>query len=270
MGLSAACSALAFGEPVWALLKPPARNRSRRSRRASAAVHAYPATTNTFVVQIVRERFGGPVAVKFTGLPSAATIEPLTIPAGQTQATATVSTLPIAVPSTSRITAPAEGGGATATTAFDLVIAPAPPPPPRLAVAVAPNLLVYKRGTCQFSVQVARDQFDGPVDVRFESLPAGIEIPRVVVERGKTEAEVSLRTTDAAALGKTNLTATAEANALRSIAQTELIVANPPARPADIMFVLDCTASMEPFIDGVKDGIRDFVSELNLSRSMRD
>ena len=29
------------------------------------------------------------------------------------------------------------------------------------------------------------------------------------------------------------------------------------------MFVLDCSGSMEPFIDGVKDGIRDFVNELN-------
>ena len=149
--------ALAFGEPVWALLKPPtAEPVAQIGVSASASVQVYPATTNTFVVQIVRERFDGPVAVKFAGVPSTATIEPLTIPVGQTQATATVSTSPIAVPGTSRITATAEGGGATATTAFDLVIAPAPPPQPRLAVAVAPNLLVYKRGTCQFSVQVAR------------------------------------------------------------------------------------------------------------------
>ena len=184
--------ALAIGEPVWRLLKPPTVEPiAQIGVSASASVQVYPTATNTFVIQIARERFDGPVAVKFAGVPSTATIEPITIASGQTQATATVSTSPIAVPGPSRITATAEGGGATATTTFDLIIAPAPPPPARLAISVAPNLLVYKRGTCQFTIQVARAGFDDRVEVRFHF--QRVEVSRVVIESQTTE--VTLLTT---------------------------------------------------------------------------
>ncbi len=262
--------ALLLGEPAWSLLKPPPPPppEPQVAVSASTPVRLYPGTSNTFTVQIVRERFAEPVTVTFSGLPAGVTINPIALPADKTRAEVNVSTAPTAAPGTVKVTATADGpaGKPTATTTFDLTIDPIPKPPPRLAVAVSPLLTVNRKGSCKFAVQVARAGFDGPVLLAFGPWPDGLTFPPVVVPAGKTDAQVTVSATAAAALGDSKLTvhATGTVGGAPLIAEavTDVRVQDAPLVPVDVMFVLDCTASMEPFIEGVKDGIVDFAKEL--------
>ncbi len=260
--------AVLLGEPAWRLLKPPppAAPAAQLAVSTSASVSVYPGTSNTFVVQIARAEFDGPVTVKFAGLPPETTIEPVTIPTRKTQTEATV-VAGAAVAGPKSITATAEGGGASAATAFDLVVAPAPPVRSQVAVSIAPKLLVYRGGTCKIPVQVARAGFDRAVRLEFAPHIEGVTFRDFLVPAGKTEVEVTLAADSRTAPGTTTLTVTADAETgkvdVPASAHIELAVMEQPPRPVDIMFVLDCTGSMEPFIDGVKDGIRDFVKELS-------
>lgn len=260
--------AVLLGEPAWHLLKPPPPPppAPQVAVTASPSVPVYPGTTNTFAVQVARAEFDGPVTVTFTGVPPGVTLDPVTVPAGKTQADVTVVAKPNVMVATAKLTVTAEGGGAKGSGMVDLVVTSAPLPPPRLAVAMPPTLTVFKQGTCKFLVQVARAGFDGLVSIELGPLPDGVTAPPIIVPSGKTEVEVTLATTDATALATTTLTATAEAAAvgapLKAKAETKLTVQAPPLVPVDVMFVLDCTASMEPFIEGVKDGIKEFAKEL--------
>ena len=194
-------------------------------------------------------------------------IEPVTIPAGKTQAESTVAVSTTGAVGTKKITATAEGAGATATASLDLVVAPAPPVWSQVTVSVAPKLLVYRGGTCKIPVQVARAGFDRAVRLEFAPHVEGVTFRDFVVPAGKTEVEVTLAADSRTGPGTTKLTVTAAAESgkidVPTSVLTELAVMEQPPRPVDIMFVLDCSGSMEPFIEGVKDGIRDFVKELS-------
>src|SRR5581483_4765409 len=204
--------AVLLGEPAWQLLKPPPPPSPpppapQVAVSASAAVQVYPGTSNTFTVQVARADYAGPVTVGFTGLPAGAKIEPVTIPPEKASAEVTVTAGPGAAVGTSKVTVTAEGqGGATATTSLDLVIAPTPKPPPRLAVAVPPRMLVYRGGTCKFTVQIARAEFDGLVAVEIGPLPSGVTVTPAVITAGKTEAEVTLKAEPDATVTNSKLT----------------------------------------------------------------
>lgn len=271
-GLAGLIGTVLLGEPVWQFLKPlppppaPALPPAV-AVSASASVQVYPGTSNTFTVQVARVEFTGPVAVKFSGLPAWVKIEPVTVAAGSTQGVATVTAGRDAAVGTTNVTVAADGeSGAIASTTIELIVAPTPKPPPRLAVAASPGLQVYRGGSCKFTVQVARADFDGPVDIDIGPLPAGLTLPPLTIGAGKTEAEVTLKADATAAVTISKLRVAAEANAgtlIRATTETSVSVQMPPPIPVDIMFVLDCSASMEPFIEGVKDGIIGFVKELS-------
>ena len=271
-GLAGLLAAVLLGEPAWYLLKPPPPPAPplpppQVAISASASVPVYPGTSNRFTVQVARADFDGPVAVTFSGLPPTLTIDPITIPAGSTQAEARVTATTEAAMGPTPVTATANGeGGATARTPFEVVVVPTPKPPPRLALAASPTLQVYRGGMGKFTVQVARADFDGPVTIEVDSLPAGLTLEPVTIPADKTEAELTLKAADTVALATHMLPLRAVGTAgipLQATAVTTVSVLPPPPVPVDIVFVLDCSASMEPFIEGVKDGIIDFARELS-------
>ena len=67
----------------------------------------------------------------------------------------------------------------------------APPPGPQVAVSASKDVEVFVGGQNEFAVQVAREGFDGPVEVRFENPPAGVTIDPVTVPKGATEAKAT-------------------------------------------------------------------------------
>jgi Mg-chelatase subunit ChlD len=271
--------ALAFGELVWFLLRPPPPKvieppppPPQLALTASPQVAVYPGTDNTIGVQIARDRFDGPVLVSFGTAPGVSA-KNVTIPAGQTAARADLSATKDAAPGTVKLDVFATSANPElrASAQVEVAVTPLPPAPPRLAVSTSPRIQVYQRGKNRFSVQVARGGFDGDVRVEFENLPADVSARAVTVPAGTTEAPVELLAGPAAPLGTFQIRATARATPPQSGPQPVELVARggsglevlaAPQVPVDIVFVLDVTGSMGAFITGVKDGIKDFATQL--------
>jgi hypothetical protein len=83
--------ALLLGELLYRLLEPPrAEAGPQVAVTASREVEVLLGGANTFAVQVDRGGFDGPVTVRFADLPPNVGIAPVTIPAGKTDAEATV------------------------------------------------------------------------------------------------------------------------------------------------------------------------------------
>jgi hypothetical protein len=87
--------ALVFGEPLYLALEPPraaaARPEPAVAVAASPEVPVAVSGTNTFGVEVARAEFDGPVTVRFEGLPEGVSVAAVTVPKGETKATATVT-----------------------------------------------------------------------------------------------------------------------------------------------------------------------------------
>jgi len=134
---------------------------------------------------------------------------------------------------------------------------------PQVAVTASKDVEVFFGKTNTFTVQIDRAGFDGLVTVTFPELPTGIAIKPVEIVKGKTEAEVTINSTGSTAVAgaKIKIVATGDAGDKKPTAETSMTVAvADPARPAqaDILFVIDVTASMNWAIDGLRDGIGGF------------
>ena len=142
-----------------------------------------------------------------------------------------------------------------------------PPPEPRLAITASKDLQIYQGGLNRLFVQIVRDEFDDAVTVGVEGLPPGVTAPEVTIPKGKTEAEVELRAAFSSAPGapaelKVVASAKPGGKAVSATAPLKLVTLASPMPQADIVFVLDITGSMQAQIDGLKDGIGTFASDL--------
>jgi hypothetical protein len=145
--------------------------------------------------------------------------------------------------------------------------AQAPPPEPRLAMVASSDLQIYQGGTNRLFVQILRDEFQGDVSVRVEGLPPGVTASEVVIRAGKDSTEVELRAAFGAAPGgpapvRVVATARPGGKEVTDTAAAKLTTLAAPMPQADIVFVLDVTASMQGQIDGLKEGIGTFAADL--------
>lgn len=289
--LAALLVALTAGELVWFALRPspPAATTSPapeprteppapapsatepRLALSAAPVTVYPGTKNTFGVRVARERFDGPVRVRFE-TPPALTAAEVTVPAGETGAKAEIVAPADAKPGAFALTATATAVDRplSATAAVQVTVAAPPGAGPRLAVTAAPAVQVYQKGTNTFGVRAAREDFDGPVTVTFAGVPDGVKIPEVVIPAGKDLAAVEVTAGAGARLGQTTVTLTARATAKGAevLARTDLFaeVLDPSRAPLDVVLVLDCTGTMHRSVERLSKSLPVLAEALNKSR----
>jgi hypothetical protein len=149
---------------------------------------------------------------------------------------------------------------------------PPPPPPaaqpePQLAVAASKELQLLLGKGNSFPVEIVRDAFDGPVDVKLDDLPGGVGYDTLTIAKGETTGKVVLRSSGRSAEEITKpikVVASATPNGKKITAETSvsLQVLSPPAPQADVFFVLDVTGSMTWAINGVRDGIGGFADKM--------
>ncbi len=156
---------------------------------------------------------------------------------------------------------------------YRLLTPPPPPvvrPEPEVAVATSPDVTVLVDGRNTFTVRIARAEFDEPVKVWFESLPAGVSIPPLTVPKGATEATATVSAARTASPAAARVRVVAEATAgdkpLRAETALEVAVAEPARPQADVFFVVDVTGSMDWAIAGVRNGIGKFAAEMNRNK----
>jgi Mg-chelatase subunit ChlD len=140
-----------------------------------------------------------------------------------------------------------------------------------IGVVASSEVEVFVEGRNTFPVQIARDNFDGPVTVRLEGLPGGVAAEPVTIAPDKSAADVFV----AAGLGtapvashsaKVVAEATVGGKTVSAYAPISFKITDPPKPLADIVFVLDVTNSMQWAIDDLKDGIGTFADSLVKAR----
>jgi hypothetical protein len=99
-----------------------------------------------------------------------------------------------------------------------------------VAVAASPRVQVYPKSENTFAVQIVRQRFDTPVNVKFSSLPAGMILAQLTVPGGKTDAQATVQTTADVAPGEYKVKLSAEADGVDS-ATGEFTVTVLPAPP---------------------------------------
>jgi len=156
---------------------------------------------------------------------------------------------------------------------YRLLTPPPPPvvrPEPEVAVATSPDVTVLVGGSNTFVVRIARAEFDEPVRVRFENLPAGVTVAPLTLPPGATEATATVTAAPTASPAAPRVRVVAEATTggktVRAETALEVAVVAPDRPQADVFFVVDVTGSMDWAIAGVRNGIGRFAAEMNRNK----
>src|SRR5262249_36067652 len=147
-----------------------------------------------------RDNFDGPIALTFAGLPPRVSVPPAALIAtGRESWAGALTAAADAEPGTAAVTVQARAGKLSGEATFHLTVTKPPPPlekppPPPAAVSlqVPAALELQPGGRGAFRVGVRRENFKGPVQVRFEGRPAGVTARAVVVAEGADEARAEV------------------------------------------------------------------------------
>jgi hypothetical protein len=172
---------------VWIQPSPPSVGLTV-SRKASV----YAAGQNTFGFKLARQRFEGPVRVEVLDLPKGVNIPIVMVSAKEEQGIIRViadkdaklgaEILPVEVRSLAdhKIAARAE---------FQLDVLP---PPGKLQLAAAPQVTVYPGTKNKMIVKIARQEFEGEIQIEVTGAPRGITFSSATIPADKSETEIAV------------------------------------------------------------------------------
>jgi von Willebrand factor type A domain len=172
--------ALAFGELLWFLLKPPPAPppEPRVAVGAPTDVQIYQGGTNRLIFQIARDGFEGPVSATATGLPAGVTAKIAVVDDKRTESELVLECAPGATPTGTpvpvKITASARVNGkevaATAETQLSVLAAPMPQADIVFVLDVTGSMQAQINGLRNGIGTFAGDLFRAKVDARFACL----------------------------------------------------------------------------------------------------
>jgi hypothetical protein len=269
-GVGGLAGAVVLAELFWQVLSPAGVRALEPQLQLAvpASLQVYAGGRNTCVVSISRHRCKGPVRIEAAPAPGdGITVSDAEIRSEEQQAEIEVAVprgiAAGAVPVTLRASSIGEPGIAPITRQLDLIVVPRPP---TLAVTISPRLTVFQGGTGRFTVRASRARFDGDVMLRFSGMPEGVDLSETVLHPGKSDATIEFKTAPACPVGNyaVNVEASSRADGttLSGTALMKLSIEKAVTPAVDVLFVLDLTGSMQFAINGIKQGIRSFVEQL--------
>ena len=175
-------------------------------------------------VNIVRDRFDGPVTLTAMGLPAGVTAAPVVVPAGAVRGLVVLTALPSAIPSAFplQINGTAQINGQIAIQGLAAVsdwvwqggarrVVPAPPELRMLAVGApfelaltttTKDLRLSPNSSLKVPVHLLRRVVTNkPITLRAMGLPDGVTVADVILQPNQTDAELELKATPAVRLG---------------------------------------------------------------------
>jgi len=237
----------------------------------SPKVSVYPGGKATFGVKISRQRFNGPVRVDAQPF-GFVSIPPITIPPDQTDGTMEVNVntgalgMPLNTTTPVSIVARSLDGRAVASENLKIEMLA---PPSDLQITVSPTVDVYQAGRCQFTVKVARTGFLGPVQIRFNNVPTGVKLSpgdafgNDLILNGQATMDAQPKTYEIDIVGTGQKAPDGKVPSVTKKFNLTVKAFDPKLKPPlDIVFVLDVTNSMDPQIQGIRNGIGQFVQAL--------
>lgn len=256
---------------------------------ASPKVSVYPGGKARFGVKIARQRFDSAVRIDIQDSTGYLSAPALTIPADQTEGeleiSASLAALQAGLPRAGKLQALArdqDGKGVTASEGIQVEILA---PPSSLELTVSPEVQAYQGGKFRFTVKAARSGFAGPIQLQPADLPEGVALGGAVGARKPIksvsglfipanasevvlEGRAALRTAPGKYTFKLTGTGPAAPDGkipTKTVAvnlEVKALPADKRPPPIDVIFVLDVTKSMDPQIEGVRDGIGRFMEEM--------
>jgi Mg-chelatase subunit ChlD len=153
--------------------------------------------------------------------------------------------------------------------------APAVPPRPTTQVSTSPFVILEQGSRNSFEVAIVRERFEGPVRVATRGAATGVTLTEATIAAADNTTSIEVEASASAAVSKQDITIAVTSpenpSVLESTATMTIEVrpyVPPPPPQVDVVFVLDVTGSMEFAINGVRDGIVQFVD--NLARQELD
>jgi len=153
--------------------------------------------TASIHVQIIREKFNDPVELKFTGLPEGVTImeNDLTISKDAASAKLTLKAAGDAkAVDDHKVTVTASGGGMKPEATFKLSVKKGADTEKKLTLKAPANTSVQQGETASIHVNITRDKFNDPVQLKFTGLPEGVTIMEkdLTISKDATTATLTL------------------------------------------------------------------------------
>jgi hypothetical protein len=274
-GIGGLLGALVLGEALWALLSPAGFRGPQPQVRLGipATVRVYQGGTNRFVVKVAREHFTGPIRIEAHKPPDGVSLAPATVPDDADDVEVEVQTAPGLPPGAHSLTLRASApGNRNVQEESGTIEVTAEQPPPRLRLSVPAEITAFQGGKTRFHIKLARHHFAGPVKLRFDGLPETVVLEETTVDADSSDEEFTVQVPEQRNPGEWRVTVVGmqeermDRERARGAAAFNLRVRPLPIPQADVVFVLDLTGSMQFAIDGIKEGIQNFVSQLETSR----
>jgi GYF domain 2/von Willebrand factor type A domain len=268
-GIGGLLGAVVLGELAWLILSP-ARLREPDPHVRMAipeSLRVYAGGKNYFIARVARDGFEGPITISAVNPREGLTVDPVEVPANVDEVSidvAAAGTLPpgkVAL----RFRAGAPQGSKAYADFADLELS-VEPPPATLRIAAPPKLTLYVGGKGRFLVRIGRTNFTQPVALALRELPEGAAAAPVLAGAAADEAWIEVTAVEGMTPGTWPIHVAAQSDLpqgpLNAATDLELEVLPLRVPKVDIFFVLDLTNSMQFAINGIKDGIQNFASQL--------
>jgi hypothetical protein len=265
--------AVVVGELAWFILSPASAGPPQPKVRMAIpeSMRVYAGDKNFFVVHLARDHFDGPISISAVYPPEGVTVDAIQVPAASDEASIDVAVAASVPPG--KYTLKLRGAGPDASKALadlptlELNVEAAPT---SLRIAAPPKLTLYAGGKGKFLVRIGRSNFTQATTVTVLDLPEGVSAAPVQVPAGAEEGWVEVSAIEGLRPGAYAARVTAQSDPpsgpVAATTDLQIEVLTVPVPKADIFFVLDLTSSMQFAINGIKNGIQSFASQLEKRR----
>ena len=204
------------------------------SVKAPADTSINPGETATINVDITREKINEPVALVFTGLPEGVSImeNDLTISKDVSSAKLTLKASADAKPvHDHKVTVTASGGGIKPEATFKVTVKKGADTSKKLTLKAPADTSIKQGETATINVDITRDKFNDPVELKFVGLPEGVSIMENdrTLSKDATSSKLTLKAdADAKVVDKHEVTVTASGGGLTQAATFKVTVKKNP------------------------------------------
>jgi uncharacterized protein (TIGR03000 family) len=141
-------------------------------------------TRKTVPIDLTREEFSGPVTLTLDGLPASTAIPKQTVPGGRSETTLELAPPREAPSGVFQVKVLALGAGVKAESSIQVTVKKAPPKG-ILSLAIPETLTLQPGQAKLLPIKVTRKDFEGPVSLTFQGVPAGVTLKETTVSAGK-------------------------------------------------------------------------------------
>jgi uncharacterized protein (TIGR03000 family) len=182
--------------------------------------------SDKLTVRIRRQGFQGPVKLTFRTASSSLRFAETTIPAGEESAEVEVTAAKATAVGTWTAWIWATAGNRNDFDVTRVMVTKGP----ALNLLGIPSVVRLSRGSKKsIAFEVWRDALEGPVTVKFDGLPAGVQIPEVTVPADKKQAEIVATAGDDLPVGTVKeVRVLASAGRLRVVSPARIVIEPPP------------------------------------------